>query len=127
MFGKSTRPAQELLRGATWVDITVVHAPACHFCDDAEQVLSVLAQRFPLAVRVVALESDEGLLLTAKHRPAMNPLVLVDGRFFSAGRLPRKKLTALLEKREKFTALLERVAVEHVAARDGSPVGTDHG
>jgi hypothetical protein len=66
-----------------------------------------------LTVRVVALESDEGLLLTAKHRPAMNPLVLIDGRFFSAGRLPRKKLTALLE----------QVAVERAAARDGSPMG----
>ncbi|RYV49480.1 glutaredoxin [Pengzhenrongella frigida] len=113
MFGKSTRTAQDLPRGATWVDITVVHAPACHFCDDAEQSLSALAKRFPLALRVVALESDEGRLLTAKHRPAMSPLVLVDGRFFSAGRLPRKKLTALLE----------QVAVEHAVARDGSPMG----
>ena len=121
MFGKSTRAAQELPRSATWVDITVVHAPACHFCDDAERALSVLATRFPLAVRVVALESDEGVLLTTKHRPAMSPLVLVDGRFFSAGRLPRKKLTALLEQREKLTALLEQVAVEH-AARDNSPM-----
>ena len=117
MFGKLTRSAQELPRGATWVDITVVHAAACHFCDDAELALSVLAQRFPLAVRVVSLESDEGLLLTAKHRPAMSPLVLVDGRFFSAGRLPRKKLTTLLE----------QVAVEHATARDGSPIGADHG
>jgi hypothetical protein len=123
MFGKSTRPAQELPRGATSVDITVVHAPACHFCDDAEQALSVLAERFPLTVRVVALESDEGLLLTAKHRPAMNPLVLIDGRFFSAGRLPRKKLTALLEQRKKLIELLEQVAAERAAAHDGSPMG----
>lgn len=120
MFGKPIRPAQQFPRGANKVDITVVHAPACHFCDDAERALSVLAEQFPLAVRVVALESDEGLLLTAKHRPAMNPLVLIDGRFFSAGRLPRKKLTALLEQREKLTALLEQVAGEHAAARDGS-------
>ncbi|MGV8964686.1 MAG: hypothetical protein ACOH2F_00280 [Cellulomonas sp.] len=42
----------------------------------------------------------------------MNPLVLIDGRFFSAGRLPRKKLTALLE----------QVAYEQVAARDRSPM-----
>ncbi|WP_407343560.1 glutaredoxin [Pengzhenrongella phosphoraccumulans] len=112
MFGKTTRHAPDLPRRATGINITVVHAPACHFCDDAEQSLSLLAERFPLAVRIVALESDEGRLLTAKHRPAMNPLVLIDGRFFSAGRLPRKKLTALLE----------QVAVEQVAARDRSPM-----
>jgi hypothetical protein len=29
----------------------------------------------------------------------MNPLILVDGDFFSSGRLPRKKLTRLLEAR----------------------------
>lgn len=123
MFGKATRPVQQFPRGADKVDIIVVHAPACHFCDDAEKALSLLAERFPLSVRIVALESDEGLLLTAKHRPAMNPLVLIDERFFSAGRLPRKKLTALLEQREKLTALLEQVAVEHDAARDGYPMG----
>jgi len=40
----------------------------------------------------------------AVHRPAMNPLVLVDGAFFSSGRLPRKKLITLLERRGDRTA-----------------------
>lgn len=110
MFGKSTRPAEHVLRAASQVDVTVVHAPACHFCDDAEHALSVLAERFPVTVRMIAMESDEGRRLTAKHRPAMNPLILVDDRFFSAGRLPRKKLTALLE----------HVALERGAARGNS-------
>jgi hypothetical protein len=30
----------------------------------------------------------------------MFPLVLVDGAFFSSGRLPRKKLARLLDRRE---------------------------
>ncbi|TRW45748.1 glutaredoxin [Georgenia yuyongxinii] len=81
------------------VRITVVHAPACHFCDDAEQALIVLAERFPLDVRVVELESAEGIRLVAEHRPALNPLVLVDGTYFSAGRLPRRKLEKLLRTR----------------------------
>ena len=34
----------------------------------------------------------------------MNPLVLVDGQFFSSGRLPRKKLIKLLERRGDRTA-----------------------
>lgn len=79
--------------------VTVVHAPACHFCHDAEEALVVLAQQHPLVVRSVGIQTDEGLALVAEHRPAMNPLVLVDGQFFSAGRLPRKKLAKILQAR----------------------------
>ncbi len=79
--------------------VTVVHAPACHFCDDAQAALRDLAAEVDLDVRVVELESAEGADLVAWHRPAMNPLVLVDGEYFSSGRLPRKKLRTLLERR----------------------------
>ncbi|GAA4289157.1 glutaredoxin [Georgenia daeguensis] len=78
------------------VAVTVVHAPACHFCDDAEQTLTSYSGRFPLDVRTVDIHSAEGRRLIALHRPAMNPLVLVDGEFFSSGRLPRRKLEKLL-------------------------------
>ncbi|WP_372595260.1 glutaredoxin [Actinotalea sp.] len=76
--------------------VTVVTAPACHFCEDAQVALGDLAARYALDISVVDLESIEGRTLVALHRPAMNPLVLVDGAFFSAGRLPVKKLTARL-------------------------------
>lgn len=79
--------------------VTVVHTEACHFCEDAEHELARLAERFPLVVRVVEVDSPEGGRLVGAHRPAMNPLVLVDGEYFSSGRLPRKKLTRLLEAR----------------------------
>ena len=79
--------------------VTVVHAEACHFCDDAEQALALLAEEFPLAVTVIEVDSAEGRRLVGAHRPAMNPLVLLDGAYFSSGRLPRKKLTRLLEAR----------------------------
>ena len=76
--------------------ITLVHAPACHFCADAHAALTGVGQDFPLRVDEVAAESDAGRALLATHRPAMLPLVLVDGVFFSQGRLPRRKLRALL-------------------------------
>jgi hypothetical protein len=79
--------------------VTVVHADACHFCEEAERELGTLAEQFPLDIRLVHLESTEGRRLFALHRPAMNPLVLVDGAYFSSGRLPRKKLTKLLQTR----------------------------
>jgi len=112
MFGRSTGPTQERARGTARVDITVVHAPGCHYCDDAELALEALGEQFWVRVRVVELESPEGLRLTARHRPAMNPLVLVDGQFFSSGRLPRKKLTTLLE----------RTALDHAGAGDIPPM-----
>ncbi|RYZ64644.1 MAG: glutaredoxin [Proteobacteria bacterium] len=82
------------------VRVTLVHAPACHFCEDAEQALGELGERYTIEVRAVDIDSPEGRSLVATHRPAMNPLVLVDGAYFSSGRLPRKKLAKALEQRD---------------------------
>ena len=79
--------------------ITVVPSLACHFCDDADRALAELASTYVFDVERVPVESPEGGRLVAVHRPALTPLVLVDGEFFSAGRLPRKKLTRLLAAR----------------------------
>jgi len=81
-------------------EITVVTAPGCHFCEDAQDALVDLAAHDPsVEVRQVEAATPEGMALIGKHRPAMNPLVLVDGRYFSAGRLPRRKLAGLLSRR----------------------------
>ena len=84
--------------------VTLVHSPACHFCDDAEEALYELSADYPIDLSVVSIDSALGATLVAVHRPAMNPLVLVDGAFFSSGRLPRKKLVKLLERRGDRTA-----------------------
>jgi len=81
------------------VRVTVVHAPACHLCEDADEALLELGRSYALDVEHVDIRSDRGQALVRTHRPAMNPLVLVDGAFFSSGRLPRRKLTALLDRR----------------------------
>ena len=85
--------------GPDAMKVMLVHSPACHFCDDAEEALYALSREYPIEVSVVSIYSAVGATLVAVHRPAMNPLVLVDGRFFSSGRLPRKKLLELLERR----------------------------
>lgn len=79
--------------------ITVVESEACHFCEDAHRTLAELAGRYPFALETVDVRSEDGQRLIRVHRPSMSPLVLVDGEFFSHGRLPRRKLTKLLEQR----------------------------
>ena len=91
------------------VRITVVPSPACHFCDDADRTLAELATTLTVEVERVPIETAEGRRLVALHRPALAPLVLVDDEYFSAGRLPRKKLVQLLTARG---AQLGAVAVD---------------
>lgn len=79
--------------------ITVVESEACHFCADAQQVLAGFAATYPLTVDSVDVRSESGRVLMARHRAAMSPLVLLDGDFFSNGRLPRRKLAKVLAQR----------------------------
>jgi len=81
------------------VRVTVVHAPGCHLCEDADEALLEFGRSYALDVEHVDIRSERGQALVRTHRPAMNPLVLADGEFFSSGRLPRRKLAALLDKR----------------------------
>lgn len=84
--------------------ITVVESEACHFCEDAHRVLTELAASHPLIVQSVDVRSEAGQRLMRKHRASMSPLVLLDGEFFSHGRLPRRKLAKLLLQRRAAAA-----------------------
>ena len=83
--------------------ITVVESEACHFCEDAQRALTELVDSYPLTVEIVDVHSAAGQRLMRVHRASMSPLVLVDGEFFSHGRLPRRKLAKLLERRRSTT------------------------
>lgn len=72
--------------------VTVVTANACHHCHDAIDVLMKNAVSYQIDVREVPSSCAEGRELIATHRPPMSPLVLINGEYFSSGRLPRKKL-----------------------------------
>ena len=80
------------------VVVTVVEAPACHLCEDAKSVLAVLAVSYPMTINVVSVTEAPGLALMQEHRAPMSPLVLLDGVYFSSGRLPRRKLEKRLAK-----------------------------
>ena len=85
--------------GSSPAVVTVVESEACHFCADAHRILADLAVEYPLLVDTVDVRSDAGRRLMAQHRAAMSPLVLLDGVFFSNGRLPRRKLAKVLTRR----------------------------
>lgn len=76
--------------------VTLVTTSGCHLCEDAKEALDELAGEFPLQVRVVDAASPEGSALLARYRPALQPLVLLEGESFSTGRLPRRKLRKAL-------------------------------
>ena len=78
--------------------VTLVEAPACHLCEDAKSALAVLAQSFPMTVHVVSIDQEPGRALMQQHRAPMSPLILLDGEYFSSGRLPRRKLEKRLAK-----------------------------
>lgn len=80
------------------VVITVVETAACHLCEDAKSALAVLAQSFPMTVQVLSIGDQPGRALMDQHRAPMSPLVLLDGEYFSSGRLPRRKLERRLAK-----------------------------
>ena len=78
--------------------ITVVHTQACHYCVEALDALTALGD--DVQVEPIDAGSAAGMALVDTHRPTMFPLVLVDGAFFSQGRLPRGKVRALLGSRQ---------------------------
>ena len=80
------------------VAVTLVEAPACHLCKDAKSTLATLAKSYPLTVQVLSITEQAGLALMQEHRAPMSPLVLLDGAYFSSGRLPRRKLERRLSK-----------------------------
>lgn len=72
------------------VGVVLVSAEACHYCEAAREVIDRVAEDVALDVTVVASRSERGLALVRRHRASMVPLVLVDDRFVSNGRLSEK-------------------------------------
>lgn len=81
-----------------WLAVTVVTTSSCHLCEEAKAELAEIANEFSLTVRTVDASSPEGWALLAQYRPALLPLVVLNGELFSVGRLPRKKLRRTLER-----------------------------
>ncbi len=79
------------------IDVVLVTAPRCHFCDDAGHLLADLAERYQIDVRTIPLTGEEGSELARRFRVPFPPILMVGGRFFGHGRISRRKLIKALE------------------------------
>ncbi len=84
------------------IEILLVTARRCHFCDDASKLLADLADGYPLRVRKVELTSDEGTAIAARYRVPFPPVLLIDGTYFGHGRISRRKLVKALDTAMRF-------------------------
>jgi thiol-disulfide isomerase/thioredoxin len=84
------------------IEIVLVTAPRCHFCDDTSKLLENLADTYPLSVRRVELHSEEGASIAARYRVPFPPVLLIDGTYFGHGRISRRKLVRALDQAVRF-------------------------
>jgi len=77
-------------------EIVLLSKDDCHFCEQAKEVLGRLGSEYGIDVREVALESGEGQKLALEAGAPFPPVVFLDGRPFSYGRLSERKLRKAL-------------------------------
>ncbi len=81
------------------IDVLVLSQPDCHYCEHAEAVLARVGRDYPLAVRHLSLDSDQGRNLAARHGVLFAPGILLDGTMFSYGRVSERRLRRHLDQR----------------------------
>lgn len=79
--------------------VTVVHTWAGPVDREAGYLLAGLVPDHRVTVELVDAAGPRGRALVEQHHVDAFPLVLVDGSFFSTGRLPRGRLMRLLQAR----------------------------
>ena len=79
--------------------VTVLTQDDCTFCDHAKDTLARLAADYPLSIEEIRLDTPAGQALAAGEGVFFAPGVLLDGAFFSHGRLSEKKLRRTLDRR----------------------------
>jgi glutaredoxin len=77
-------------------DVVLLTKDDCEFCEQAKDVLARLQPEFGLAVREVALDSEEGRGLVAGSAALFPPVLVLDGRPLFYGRLSERRLRKAL-------------------------------
>jgi glutaredoxin len=83
------------------IQITLLSQSSCGFCDHAKEVLSRVGADYPLRITEIDLAGEEGQRLAARAGVLFAPGVLVDGEFFSFGRISERRLRRTLDQRRQ--------------------------
>lgn len=77
-------------------EVVLLTKEDCDYCDQAKGVLARLAPELGLHVRELPLESSEGRELAEGSGALFPPVLFLDGRPFSYGRLSERRLRKAL-------------------------------
>ena len=77
-------------------EVVLLTKEDCGLCDQAKQTLDRLSAELELRVREVTLDSEEGSKLAHEAGAPFPPIVFIEGRAFSYGRLSERKLRKVL-------------------------------
>jgi glutaredoxin len=80
--------------------VTLLTQASCSFCEQAKETLAGLSQEHAFETEEISLDTEEGRALGERHGVVFAPGVLVDGEFFSFGRLSERKLRRTLQRRD---------------------------
>ena len=72
--------------------ITLLTAPHCALCTHAHEVLDRVAVDTPIEIETLSIETPEGQAALGNTAIPFPPLVLLDGRPYSYGRISERRL-----------------------------------
>ena len=85
------------------IHITILEQEQCHFCREAYALLDQLCTEYPLDIVRESLDSPAGQQLAIRHGILFAPGILIDGEFFSYGRVSERKLRRDLWRRQSLS------------------------
>ena len=77
-------------------EIVLLTKGDCYLCEQAKEVLERLRGEYDLTAREVTLDSEQGRSLASEAGAPFPPVVFIDGRAFSYGRLSERRLRKAL-------------------------------
>ena len=89
---KSCSPSSVRRLGSSVIEAVLLTKAQCDLCEQAKEVLGRLGHTHELRVREVPLESEEGRRLALEAGAPFLPVLFLDGRVFSYGRLSERRL-----------------------------------
>lgn len=81
------------------LNITIYSKKECHLCDIAKEELEDIRREFDFSLKEINIEKDTVAFEKFKHQI---PVVEVDGKIISTGKVNGKKIKDLLKQKSQF-------------------------